>query len=59
MTFKKPKRKAAFKIFEELDIIKITDCGSTLMITEGKNFKAKTELKNSETYMKFGREVCI
>lgn len=59
LAFKKPKRKAAFKIFEELDIIKITDCGSTLMITEGKNFKAKTELKNSETYMKFGREVCI
>ena len=61
LAFKKAKRAAALKIFKELGIIETTDCGSTVLVKEGENFKSKTELENSETYMKFknGKEVCI
>ncbi len=51
--FKLSTRKTALKIFEELEIIEIKDCGSTITVRQGKNFKSKTNLANSKTYLKF------
>lgn len=50
--------KAALMIFDELDIINCTFCGAdSAEIRTGKNYKAKNNLENSETYRQYnGKE---
>jgi len=53
LRFDKNKLETALQIFEELEILNITSTSSSLVIHEGKNFKIKTNLENSQTYNKY------
>lgn len=47
------KLEIALKIFEELDILSVNSTDDRFLISQGRNFKTKTNLKNSRTYNKY------
>lgn len=51
--FQKFKLETALKIFEELEIVDINTTADSLIISEGKNFRIKTNLENSKTYNQY------
>ena len=53
LKFSKTKLETALQIFEELEILNVTTTTTSVIIHEGKNFKIKTNLENSETYNKY------
>ena len=53
LKFSKTKLETALQIFEELEILNVTATTTSVIIHEGKNFKIKTKLENSETYNKY------
>ncbi len=56
--FNRLQTKTALKIFSELKILDIETTGNALVMHKGINFKAKTQLTDSETYNKYSKP-CI
>jgi len=56
--FSHSKFKTALKIFEELEILSVSDKADMLCLSRGKNFQIKTNLVNSKTYRKHSKK-CV
>jgi len=56
LKLRNPKIKIALDVFSELKILNLKEINHGYCITEGENFKIKTELTNSKTFIRYSKQ---